>query len=369
MLLSKIQRDLIDFAESDPEDFLGMVEFWYLANSEALSAALSSHKGINLIINVTSFEKFENLSKRLFLLADTLILRDTRDWENDFTETRAIPIPINGYRPGYMDECEEELRKLSVPPFTRIHNPRPYWTSTKKELSNGTEIAYAVAAGYHSLPSNLLRWIAGQGRDYIRTGKIVCAPFIPSIEIELELLKHNINLSDKFGALPLFHQQHDWLPDNQIHALLSLDLPFIDGIDIATISKIKQDHHDEFSIFSCNVMDALNGIKSSYGSEGFTREAKNIQRNLIDASLSDVNRTLARVKKSRALRKGGIFIGLAGLNAATWLGALPPVLTTGLSAAMAALIADQALTLKENGEIHEKKGYFLWKIRDSSQKQ
>ncbi|WP_174919096.1 hypothetical protein [Burkholderia lata] len=85
MLLSRIQQDLFDFTERDPDDFSGLVEFWYRANSEALSAALMAHHGLNLILNVRSFSNFETLAKRLFLLADTLILRDTRDWAADRT--------------------------------------------------------------------------------------------------------------------------------------------------------------------------------------------------------------------------------------------------------------------------------------------
>lgn len=369
-LLQKIQIDLFSYTEKDPDDFAGMAEFWYLANSEALSAALSNRDGLNLIINVRSFQKFESLCKRLFLLADTLILRDPRNWNTDFTETRAIPIPTQSYRPSYLDDCADDLLKLRPSPFTRIYDPRRYWTSDKKTLKDGTEIAYAIAGGYHSLPSDLLDWISGPGKSYLQTGQVICAPFIPPIEDELELLKHNINLSETFSAQSLFHQKNDFLSEDHLQALISLDLPFIDGIDISTISRIKQDHHDEFTLFSRNIIDALNSLKSSYGSEGFVSEVRHIQRNHIDASLSDVNRAFNRIKKSRALRKGGIFFGLAGLNAATLVGLLPAPLVTGLSASMGALLAERATRLKEEGEIREKKGYFLWKIRElSDQKQ
>ena len=103
-LLSRIQRDLLDFTAQDPDDYLGLVEFWYLANSEALSAALTAHEGINLILNVRSFSDFELLAKRLFLLADTLILRDTRDWAIDKSEFRAIPMPRGEYTPGFIQD-------------------------------------------------------------------------------------------------------------------------------------------------------------------------------------------------------------------------------------------------------------------------
>jgi hypothetical protein len=79
MLPSRVQRDLFDFVDHDPDDFSGLIEFWYRANSEILSATLAVHRGLNVILNVQSFRNFESLAKLLFLIADTLILRDTRD--------------------------------------------------------------------------------------------------------------------------------------------------------------------------------------------------------------------------------------------------------------------------------------------------
>lgn len=52
MLLSRIQQDLFEFTKRDPDDFAGLVEFWYRANSDALSAVLTAHRGLNLILNV-----------------------------------------------------------------------------------------------------------------------------------------------------------------------------------------------------------------------------------------------------------------------------------------------------------------------------
>src|ERR1700693_4676832 len=101
MLLSRIQRDLFEFTGSDPDDFAGLVEFWYQANRPATSAALASQPGLNLIMNVSSFAAFEQLSKKAFLIADTLVLRDTRKWTKEETGFRAIPIPIESYTPGY----------------------------------------------------------------------------------------------------------------------------------------------------------------------------------------------------------------------------------------------------------------------------
>ncbi len=363
MLLARIQRDLFDFTDRDPDDFAGLVEFWYLANSEALSAALTAHAGTNLILNVSSFNAFEALAKRLFLIADTLILRDTRDWAADKSEFRAIPMPADeSYRPGFIPEVIDELRALRPSPLTHLYRPSLYWTSTTKTLNNGLRVAYA-GWDYHSIPSEFLEWIGGSGREYMRTGQIIYAPFIPPLSMELEFLNNDVNLPEQFGAFSLFHQQHEWPKEVQLTALLSLKIPFLDGIDIATIAKVKQDNFDAFGTFSRSLLDSLNGIKSALGTEGFAREVRSIQRNQIDAALSDVDKTVRRIKKSSALRKSGILTGLLGLNAAALVTIPPATLITGLAAAATAMVIERATQLKEQGELKDKKGYFLWKLQ------
>jgi hypothetical protein len=363
MLLTRIQRDLFDFTDRDPDDFAGLVEFWYRANSEALSAALTAHPGTNLILNVCSFNAFESLAKKLFLVADTLILRDTRDWAIDKAEFRAIPMPAgDDYRPGFIPEVIDELRHLRPSPLTFLYRPSLYWTSTTKMLNNGLQVAYA-GWEYHSIPSEFLEWIGGPGREYMRTGQIIYAPFIPPLSMELEFLNNGVDLPEQFGAFSLFHQQHEWPTEVQLKALLSLKIPFLDGIDIGTISRVKQDNYDAFRTFSGSLIDSVNSIKSALGTEGFAREVRNIQRNQIDAALSDVDKTFRRIKRSSALRKSGILTGLLGLNAAALISVPPATLVTGLAAGVVAMIAERASHIEEQVKLSDKKGYFLWKLQ------
>lgn len=363
-LLAKIQRDLLDFVEQDPDDLPGLVEFWYLANSEALSAALTAQSGISLILNVQSFDAFEVLARRLFLIADTLILRDTRDWADHSSEFRTIPMPIDGmYRPGFLHEAMNELKSLRPSPLTLLYRPTLYWTSTTKVLNNGLKVAYA-GWDYHPLPSSSLAWIAGPGREYLKTGQIVYAPFVPPMSTELEFLKSGVNLPTQFGASSLFHRQHEWLNEVELAALLSLKIPFLDGIDMHTLSKVKEDNRDAFRAFGRSLLNSLNGIKAAIHTEAFAKEVKKIQRDQIDAALSDVERTFQRIERSSALRKSGVLTGLLGLNAVALIGAPPVALVTGLATAAAALVAERATYLKEIGEVGDKGAYFLWKLKD-----
>jgi hypothetical protein len=362
MLLTRIQRDLFDFVERDPDDFAGLVEFWYRANSEALSAALTAQPGMNLILNVSSFRSFEALSKKLFLFADTLILRDARNWATDKAEFRAIPMPTSEYRPGFLTDTIDQLRQLRPSPLTLLYRPPLYWTSDTKTLNSGLHVAYA-GWDYHSIPSEFLEWIGGPGASYMKTGKVIYAPFIPPLEMELEFFNNGVSLPDQFNATSLFHEKHEWLADDHLKALLSLQIPFLDGLDIDTISEVKQDNYDAFSSFSRTIIDSVTGIKSALGTADFVRDVRKIQRDQIDGALNDVGKTFHRINASRALRKKGILLGLLGLNCVALL-CPPATLIAGLTASAAGAVAEQVQRLKEQGDLSDRNGYFLWRLQN-----
>lgn len=360
-LLSRIQSDLFDFTDHDPDDYGGLLEFWYQANSPALSAALTSAEGLTLIVNIDSFAGFEHLAKKLFLVADTLVLRDTRKWTKEETGFRSIPIPTKEYRPGYLDDVADELQQLRPSPLTLLYRPNLYWSSTAKTLNNGLHVAYA-GWNYNSIPEQFVEWISRDGRNYLKTGKIVYAPFIPSLEMELEFAKNGISLPDYFNAQPCFHQKYSWIKGDRLNALFSLKFPALDGVDIETIQKIKQDHQDEFEKFSKTLLSAIGGVKSSFGTEAFLQDVRYIQEHQINAAVSDVDRTVSKIKRSDALRKSGLLVGLVGLNAAAYLGAGLPWVVSGLSASGAGMVLAKLEQLKDEDDLRHMDGYFLWKL-------
>ena len=366
MLLSRIQRDLFDFVDTDPEDFAGLVEFWYQANSNALSAALAAQRGLKVIVNISEFSTFEPLAKRLFLLADTLIIRDTRDWNERDQQYQDIPIPFN-YKPAFLHEAIDQLRLLKPSPMTLIQKPTMYWTSTQKTLNNGYSAAYAGGA-WSLIPCEFKAWIGGSGREYLETGNVVYAPFVPPLAIELGFLKEKVSLPEYFGATPFFHQRFDWLDTPQLQALLSLQIPFLDGLDIATISVVKSDYRDEFREFSRSMLDSIERVKATIGTETFVSEVKHIQRYLVDAAVDDVSKTMSRIKRSEALRKAGLLASVVGLSGAALLGAPEASLIAGLGTAGAALIAEKMAQLKADGDLREHDGYVLWRMREAANK-
>jgi hypothetical protein len=363
MLLARIQRDLFDFTQQEePEDFGPLLNFWYRANSPAISAALVEKPGLKLILDAPSTRSLEQMTRKLFLLADTIVLRGLspeapRDIE---CLEPAHLTPTGGYKPGYIDEVIEQLRNLRPSPLT-LAGPNPYWSSTKKTLKSGIPATYAMDMS-GGTPKEIVQWIGGPARSLFESGHFVYAPFIPSIEMEHEFIRQNVDIFAYYNASPCFHHNADWLNKQQLDALFSLQIPFLEGIDLDTLAKIKCEYHDEFESFSRVMMDSLNAVKEKVGTEQFHSEVRHIQRNLIEAGVSDVQKTFKKVSALSSLRRKGMFAGLLGLNAAAYLGAPELFLASGLTAAGVKMVADKIDELKEQNQLREFKSYFLWKV-------
>lgn len=363
MLLARIQRDLFDFTnQEDPEDFGPLLNFWYRANTPALSAALTAQPGLKLIVDMPNVGALEQMSKKLFLLADTIVLRGLSPEPPrslELLEPHYLA-PTASYKPGYIDEVLPQLEKIRPSPLT-LMGPTPYWSSTAKTLKNGLHAAYAMDM-HGGTPREIVQWISGSGRQLLESGRLAYAPFIPSLEMEHEFIRRRVDLSAYFNTSPCFHHSADWLTKQQLEVLFSLQFPYLDGLDLDTLARIKLDYHEEFESFSRVMLNSLNTVKAAVDTEQFAAEVRNIQRNQIDAGVSDVEKTFKKISALSSLRKKGMAVGLVGLNAAAYLGAPELFLVSGLAASGIKMVADKLDELREHNQLKEFKHYFLWKV-------
>lgn len=364
MLLARIQRDLFDFtAQEDPRDFGPLLNFWYRENTPALSAALTAQPGLKLIVDMPSVRSLERMSQKLFLLADTIVLRGLSP-EPPRDQALLEPehlTPTSHYKPGYIDDAISELENLRPSPLT-LNGPDPYWTSTSKTLKCGLHAAYAMDM-HRGTPREIVQWISGSGRRLLESGRLAYAPFIPSLEMEHEFIRNKVDLSAYFNTSPCFHHSADWLTKQQLEVLFSLRFPCLDGLDLDTLEKVKSDYRDEFESFSRLMLNSLDTVKAAVDTDQFAAEVRNVQRNLIDAGVSDVERTFKKISSLSSLRKKGMAVGLLALNASAYFGAPELFLLSGLAASGAKMVADKIDELKEHNQLREFKHYFLWKVR------
>lgn len=363
-LLGRIQQDLFEFTRhEDPADFGPLMNFWYRANTPALSAALTAQAGLKLLIDAPSVRVLEQMTQKLFLLADTVVLRGIspelpRDFDVLDPEYLA---PTSAYRPGYaVEDVLSELRKLQPAPLT-VTGPAPYWTSTSKTLKSGVHAAYAMDM-HRGTPRELVSWIAGPARALLESGRLAYAPFIPTVEMEHEFVRQRVDISAYFNTSSCFHYDADWLNRQQLDVLFSLRFPSIEGLDLETLAKVKADNHDEFAAFSRLMRTSLDTVKAAANTEQFVSEVRKVQRDMIDAGVSDVDRTFRKISAMSSLRKQGMMVGLLGLNAAAYFGAPDLFLVSGLAASSVKMVSDKIDELKEQNQLKEFKHYFLWKV-------
>ena len=89
-MIKELNEHLIECINLHDEDEFkyGIIDEWYMVNYLKLASAIKDEPGLKLIVDVNSFTALENYSKRLFLLADTIIVRDTIIHEISCTSQR-----------------------------------------------------------------------------------------------------------------------------------------------------------------------------------------------------------------------------------------------------------------------------------------
>jgi hypothetical protein len=336
-------RDMYSFTDSeDKADFGPLLNFWYRANSNAISAALAAHPGIKIIIDQSPSANLDLLTKKLFLLAYTIVVRNC-ETNSDTEVENSLLMPKDGnYEPAFLKEVIDDLNKLN-PPLLTVRGPDPYWSSSDKMLNSGIDCAYAIQMG-GGTPKNIIEFLANQARSAVEKGQIIYAPFIPPAELELEFVRNGTDFNGYFDTQPLYTDQ-PWLGSNHLITLFRIKFPCLDGLDIETMTKVKQDYREEFETFSRAILKAIQEAKSSIGSGNFSTEIRRIQRDIVDAGLSDVQKASNKIKRSPALQKQGLVIGLLFLAGAAYLGAPPWLWATGLGASAVKLVTDKVTEL------------------------
>ena len=364
MLLPRILKDLYDFTDGeDPEDFGPLLNFWYRANSNAVSAALLSHPGLKITVDVPSADALEKLTKKLFLLADTIVVRTEEPAENDDIENSLLMPKEGGYEPAFLNEVIDQLNALR-PSHLTVRGPDPYWSSSSKVLNNGLDCAYAIqmAGGTRK---DILEFLSRGGKESVRAGRIVYAPFVPPRELELEFARQGADFGAFFDTHPLYSDE-PWLGSNQLVTLFRLRFPCLDGLDIETMEKVKEDYRDEFEVFSRTMIKAVSEARASIGTADFSQEVQRIQRDIVDSGLADVQRSVNKIKRSPALQRQGVAIGLAFLAGAAYLGAPPWLWATGLGASAVKLVTDRVSELEAQGELKKSNHYFHWRLAQAA---
>ena len=346
---------------NDSELKRGLLDEWYRINYLNLADAIQQEPGLKLIIDVSSFDTLEKYSKKLFLLSDTIIVRDAITRPPAEKSPALIPALNSLYQTSENIDIDHLPPILIAPPGHTC----TYWTSSIVKLKNGINVPTAFKFISY-FPKQFYDWALTSGRKLLETGQIVYAPFIPSFEIEYEFMSKGFSIPQSFNAQSCYFRDYNWLNETHLISLLSLRLPTIENIDINTMSKIKKDNYDIYKKFSTELISSIESIKSQVGTEDWAKEMRYIQKNKIDDNIDKINSELKKIGNMRTLRKIGYAIGLLGLDIST--GNILSSLCSMTKSIISQGVTEAIKQLAETNKLQENPYYFLWKVTDLTKK-
>lgn len=327
----------------------------YKENFLTLVKAIQQKEGLKLIVDVDSFETFEKQFKKLFLLTDAFVVRDVT--KRSLNEISSVSIPVSEQYKYPADIDYENFPPFIIPPPLGVQS---YWTASKTMLKNGTTVP--VAFKYHSFfPKGFYEWTFGEGQKYLKTGQVIYAPFIPSLQMECELMRmYKYSISDSFNAQAGYFVNYDWLNDADLNTLSYLKLPTIENIDIETLNKIKEDNYDSYRAFSNELLNSVKNIKSAFLSDKWAEEIRYINKYQIEENINRINIELSKLKRMRTLRSKGMAIGLLIVDIVSKTLNIPVLSAVSKILPGMSEIND---TNRKIEKLKESPSYFLWRIK------
>jgi hypothetical protein len=332
-----------------------LTSIWYGLVSEDLAKTFKAQEGLKLIINGDEISHWDAAARMALTLADFVAIRDTR------------PTP----------EAKGEVLVSYIPQWSFYNKemvPEPKYPILLKSFENGylasdgMEVegkGYAAASLY--LPKifedEIYKWLFSEGMKFQKSGRVIFAPFIPDLPVELEFLRNGVSTSKQLDADSLWSTKIDFLNSDNILALSNLDIPKLNRISVEDMFRVKEDYHDEFLLFSRSILKGITMMKSASNNEGFIRECRSIQRDLIDDHVDKITTRFKHIQAMRWAGVAGLTLGVAGLTFSSVSGANLPSLVTGMASSAAGGIAVAAAQYKERFGLKENPMHFLWRLR------
>jgi hypothetical protein len=145
----------------------------------------------------------------------------------------------------------------------------------------------------------------------------------------------------------------DSVQTNTANALMNMELPFLDDVDVETLMKIRQEEGEAFQSFRLELDKHLRELRLVKDPEALKVKAENVMHELSEVQVNQINQKLTYLRKR--------FLAEAMIAAGTLLGA---VQSGGMILPVALLAAFQSYkSLAEyQGQKKENPAFFLWKV-------
>lgn len=160
-------------------------------------------------------------------------------------------------------------------------------------------------------------------------------------------------------------QSHDtWLTPETIHAVLSLDIPYLSNIPLPVLSKLMEDESEAITYCRNAILAACDELKGSIGSEVLASEIQRIQRNIVDEGVQRILSKYRSIEKRRWFRSAGCAVATLGAEiAAVAAGSIPGAITAA-GGALAALIYELEKETKEDHSLSQDPMYIVLRAKE-----
>jgi hypothetical protein len=167
-------------------------------------------------------------------------------------------------------------------------------------------------------------------------------------------------LTDSEFTFELLQQHFDTqenIKTNTINAILNFELPFIEGVNIDTLMKVRISEGEAFESFRIALEQHFRELRTINNPEELTITAQNIIHELNEVQVHNIERQIKNLKKKIAIETS---IGIGGLAGA--------IQTGGWSLIATAIAATKGLSNYRDylENVRDNPSFFLWKLKKKS---
>ena len=145
----------------------------------------------------------------------------------------------------------------------------------------------------------------------------------------------------------------DNIQTNTANALMSMELPFLDKVDVETLMRVRQEEGEAFQSFRLELDKQLRELRLVKDPEALKIKAENVMHELSEVQVNQINQKLAYLKKR--------FVAEAMIAAGTLLSAVQSSSTILPVALLAAFQSYKSLA-EYQGQKKDNPAFFLWKV-------
>ncbi len=411
--------EMFGVVDSCPALYQGMLRYWLMWRLPQILTCIQHASGLKFHLCGTYQGLLDNFL-RLFLLPDFLVVgqcgpvlrHELLQYEHPFgqhwpcTDGQHPGLGVIGMKPdrpvvdGVVKFAEEWMRPLApsgailLAPFATILAPP---IPTRSSASADDLLRNAIAnTSSGRLPGRELSELAmekvrslrpgetaplgdppgsreeQQQRNLFDPSKMECAYgryFWPGVAISQpdplwntpDIVAFEFLMAQRLGSmLVVAGEWCDVLPEPGHE--LNVKIPFLEGVAPASLMAAIEAEEGAYAEFRRTISSALIEALDKRGSEAFSRELLNIQRNIIDAGVAKLERRIEKFRKKRRARIGQYAMGTLGVSVALYSSFTPVALAALIGGLGVSLFGEIQRHITEQANLRDEPMHFIWRL-------